>query len=101
MIPDASRQWRVRSDTRLAWCDWRDESLIFDELSGDTHLLDMVSAAGLRLLYKEWHTVESLAISLAKALDEPLDETIHHYADRLIILLSEKGILETIADNSQ
>ena len=98
--PSRQKSWRVRGDTRLYWRDWHDESIVFDELSGDTHLLDMVSAIGLRHLSQEWHTVESLASSLAENLGEPMDETIQHYTNQLIDILGQKGILESIGTDS-
>ena len=98
--PIQQKSWHVRRDTRLYWRDWPRESIVFDELSGDTHLLDMVAAIGLRHLSQEWHTDESLALSLAENLGEPMDETMQRYAKQLIDILAQKGILESIATDS-
>jgi len=95
-----SIRWRVRSDTNLAWRDWHDESVIFDTLSGDTHLLDMVAATGLRRLEERWYTVESLAATLADDLGERLDDNLRQYTSRLIELLSSKGMLDNNASDS-
>jgi PqqD family protein of HPr-rel-A system len=93
-------KWRVRNDTRLFWRNWHQESLIFDELSGDTHLFDYVSATGLKLLEQEWHTVESLAAELADKLETPATESFCRYADQLIEMLAKKGILQSSAADS-
>jgi PqqD family protein of HPr-rel-A system len=39
--------WRVRPGQRLAWRSWGDDSVLYNDLSGDTHLLD---GATLQLL---------------------------------------------------
>ena len=39
--------WRVRAGQRLAWRSWGDDSVLYNDLSGDTHLLD---GATLQLL---------------------------------------------------
>lgn len=100
MILKSSMKWRVRNDTRLFWRNWYQESLIFDELSGDTHLFDFVSAIGLKFLEQEWHTVESLADELADKLETPATESFYRYADQLIEMLKKKGILENSATDS-
>ena len=43
-------KWQVASNQTLPMCCWDDETVVYNPLSGDTHLLDAATADILKLL---------------------------------------------------
>jgi PqqD family protein of HPr-rel-A system len=50
MHDTAAPVYRVSGDVNLLWRQWDDEYIVFDAVSGDTHLLNEVAAEVLRTL---------------------------------------------------
>jgi PqqD family protein of HPr-rel-A system len=71
-------KWKVISDQALHFCSWGDELIVYNNLSGDTHLLGLVAA---QILLRLQHApsdfislVESLTSLLpTEVMGEPLE----------------------------
>ena len=50
MATGSSEKWELAEGCRLHWISWDDEYVVFDEGSGDTHLLDVLAAEVLKVL---------------------------------------------------
>jgi len=77
MLPDLllNMQWRTLSDDAFLFHDWDDEVVIYDALSGDTHIIDTTAAQILQALQQSPSDVPNLAQLLAVQLQcEPGDE---------------------------
>lgn len=75
MVPD--RQWKVVSDQALHFRSWNKEFVVYNSLSGDTHLLDETAAHILLELQKAPADVVMLAASVASILQiEMSDEWV-------------------------
>ncbi|MFQ5783567.1 MAG: HPr-rel-A system PqqD family peptide chaperone [Alphaproteobacteria bacterium] len=69
-------RWRLPEGVRLVWRAWDDEFVVFNTLSGQTHLLDGVSAAILDALERGPATVDELSRRLAERFDLAIDEAL-------------------------
>ncbi len=64
--PEAEdRRWGLPEDVGLLWKSWDEEVIVFNRASGQTHLLDALSAEVLRELEKHPRTVADLAALFA------------------------------------
>lgn len=88
--------WRVRPGAQLEWKHWDDESVVFNALTGDTHLLDLTAAAGLACLEAQARSLEQLVAALAQKLEVEADAQLHEYTRRLVGHLQQLGLIEAI-----
>ena len=91
-----SRRYRVRPVPPLVWRIWGDQSVVFDEASGDTHLLDAVGREAMDCLSVRSHSAGWLSTALAARLDVPDDGVLQAYVDRLLLQLDELGLIEIV-----
>ena len=89
---------KLRAQEGLIWRQWGDEYVVYNPVSGDSHLLDSVSARGLLHLEAQEASapqlIEELNLSLGIALDEGLDL----YVQRMIAEFSELGLARPVPD---
>ena len=80
--------WRVASDGALAWREWDGEVVVFNQNTGNTHLLgDLAGAVLLRLISAgRGATVESLATGLT---DDPSQAGADTWMPAVAKVLSE------------
>lgn len=87
-------KWRVRSDQALHFRSWGDELIVYNSLSGDTHLLGSVAAQILLRLQHVPSDFKSLAESLTPLLQtEMMGEP---FEPQLIDLLADLNALALI-----
>ena len=62
--PEAEdRRWGLPEDVRLLWKSWDEEVIVFNQASGQTHLLDALSAEVLRELeQRPWTMADLVAL---------------------------------------
>jgi PqqD family protein of HPr-rel-A system len=61
----ADQRWGLPDDVALLWTSWDEEVVVFNLASGQTHLLDALSAETLRELETHPRTVAELAALFA------------------------------------
>ena len=67
MLPDPDALWRAAPPDALAWREWDDEVVVFNQYTGSTHLLNEIGGEVLRRLIaaERGATVEALAAGLS------------------------------------
>jgi PqqD family protein of HPr-rel-A system len=89
-------KWRVISDQALHFRSWGDEFIVYNCLSGDTHLLGSAAAQILLRLQQAPSDVISLAESLTslsqtEMMGEPLEpQLVNLLADLNVLALIER-----------
>lgn len=88
-------QWQVISDSALHFRFWDEEFVVYNSLSGDTHLLDSTAAQILLKLQQAPSNSATLAGSLAPLLnadryDEFVAQVEHILADLVTLALIER-----------
>jgi PqqD family protein of HPr-rel-A system len=64
-VDKVERRWTLAYPDKLAWADWGPAVSLFDGISGETHLLDALTAEIVRRLAKDALTLEELSQALS------------------------------------
>ena len=89
------RSWRLCArGGELAWRQWHGDLVVFNPISGATHLLDIVGGEVLRALMEGPARADDLARRIAKLLDVACDGKTLAAADRILENLDRLGLAE-------
>jgi len=86
--------WRVISEHALHFCSWDDEFIVYNSLSGDTHLLGSTAANVLLKLQQIPSDAITLAESLAPMLQAKMDDELVFQIDHLLAELNTLALIE-------
>lgn len=86
--------WRIARGQRLRLRAWQDECVVFNDLSGDTHLLGSAAAIVLTALQAAPAASAALAATLAARLGLALDEQLREEVDALLDELANFSLIE-------
>lgn len=86
--------WRVISSEALHFCSWGDEFIVYNSLSGDTHLIGAVAAHVLSRLQEAPSKTAVLAESLAPLLHADFDEELVSETEHLLTDLVRLELVE-------
>jgi len=87
-------QWRVISDSALHFRSWNDEFVVYNSLSGDTHLLGAIAAQVLLRLQQTPSDVITLAVSLAPLMQAEMDEEFSLQIEHVLADLDKLALIE-------
>jgi PqqD family protein of HPr-rel-A system len=89
--------WTVHRSADICWRDWDGLGAVYDDGSGDTHLVDALSIEFLELLSRQPLSVTQLLEQLADAIPDLMDvETASAFFDRQLRSLRDKGLVEQV-----
>ena len=81
----------------LLWRSWDDdEYVVYSAASGDTHLINEVTAEVLRQLERSELELSDLIRNVAEALGANPDRRIENYVGQLLVHLDEIGLVEFV-----
>jgi len=80
----------------LIWKSWAEEYLIFNTVSGNTHLLTATAARALRLLENSPSTIGEIAKKFATDADVDIDDELIDQVATLVANLDNLGLVEPI-----
>lgn len=86
-------QWRVISDTALCFHSWNGEFVVYNTLSGDTHLLGSMAAQILLKLQQTPSDVITLAGSLGQLSQTELDDELSLQVEHLLADLDKLALV--------
>lgn len=89
--------WRLTAGQQLRWRSWGDESVLYNDLSGDTHLLDDSAMLVLRLLQRAAQPEALLADALCAEFDTDHDAASAQDTADLLASLSALSLIERTA----
>ena len=87
---------KLRAQNGLIWRRWGDEYVVYNPLSGDSHLLDFVSAQGLLHLAEHEISAEELVGELSSALGIDADDDLVRYVGRITTEFAELGLTRPV-----
>lgn len=87
-------RWRLPDGVGLTWKSWGDEAVVFNALSGETHLLDAFSAALLGEIEAEPLTAHELGARLSARLGLPAAAAIAGRIGKTCVLFDDLGLAE-------
>ncbi|HEY0956999.1 MAG TPA: HPr-rel-A system PqqD family peptide chaperone [Roseateles sp.] len=91
--------WMVGRPADISWRDWDDSlSAVYDDGSGDTHVLDALAVELLELLLRQSLSIRQLIEILADALPDDMDADVAHtFLERQLQSLRDLGLVEQVA----
>lgn len=87
--------WRLAPGQRLLHRCWDGECVLFNDLSGDTHLVDELALALLHLLRDAPHAVPDLAAALDPDATQAADSPGDAWLDAILADLAALHLIET------
>lgn len=94
-LSEPQRHWRLRPGQRLLHCEWEDEFVVFNDLTGDSHLLDAGGFAILECLQQDG---SATVLSLASQFDDidPNDPVAIEQFGALLASLAHCELIELV-----
>jgi PqqD family protein of HPr-rel-A system len=77
-------EWVVDADAALLLRQWGDECVVYNSVSGDTHLLNALGAVSLTRLLQSPATANDLALRVVSQLGFEADETLLEMIEALL-----------------
>lgn len=90
------RFFRLHPIASFNWGSWGDEHVVFDESSGQTHLLDSMKAYILEVLSDGSTSSSNLVCLLEQALVVPADADLHDVVLRALEQLERAQLIEAV-----
>lgn len=91
------KRWVVSGEVPLLWQSWGDnEHIVYSAASGDTHLVNEVTAEVLRQLERSELDFADLALNVANSLGTELDQQTETSVARLLVYLDQIGLVESV-----
>jgi len=89
--------WIIHRSADISWRDWDGLGAVYNDASGDTHLVDALSIEFLALLRQQPLSVAQLVERLSDAIPDQMDaETATAFFDRQLRSLRDLGLVEQI-----
>lgn len=86
--------WFVRRPADLSWRDWDELGAVYDDGSGDTHLIDALGVEILSLLMEQARSVQELAAQLVEAMPDDMSEAVASaFIERQLHGLQDLGLV--------
>jgi PqqD family protein of HPr-rel-A system len=89
----ADPTYRFADDIGLAWRAWDGELVVFSEVSGDTHRLDLLASATFEALLNTPGTLTELISRVAEELDLAPDARLGELVSAALEKFRELGLL--------
>ncbi len=89
--------WHVPLDEALALRYWSGEYVVYNPLTGNTHLLDIVAGELLKRIAAGTATTDELCGHVAEFLDVPRDARTMENVVAILAALDHLGLIEPIA----
>lgn len=87
-------KWRLMSDQALQLRFWGDEFVVYNSLSGDTHLLGSTAAQILLKLQQAPSNATALTASLAPLLHAEMDDELVFQIEHILADLGTLALIE-------
>jgi PqqD family protein of HPr-rel-A system len=92
----ATTAWRILAEGQLPLRDWNGDYVVYNPLTGSTHVLDIVSGEVLKAIMAAPRTSRELCRHVADFLDVPNDAHTADNVDEVLAVLDELGLIEPI-----
>jgi PqqD family protein of HPr-rel-A system len=90
--------WALHRSADISWRDWEGLGAVYNDDSGDTHLVDALAIELLELLKQQRRSVPQLVDQLADALPDEMDAaTAAAFFERQLRSLQQLGLVECIS----
>ena len=88
--------WRIPADQKILWRHWEGDYVIFNSLSGETHILDIVSGKVLKRIMNGPSTTEDIRSEIGDFLEVRNDSELARAVDKILNGLEDTGLVEAV-----
>jgi PqqD family protein of HPr-rel-A system len=88
--------WRIAGTGTLPLREWDGDYIVYNPLSGNTHVLDIVSGKTLTLIAERPRAAADVCTALASYLDVSNDTAFATDIARVLDVLDELGLIEPV-----
>src|SRR5262245_3008659 len=88
--------WRISTEGPIPVRCWDGEYAVFNPLSGDTHLLDIVAGKVLETIIAGAVSTSHLSTRIAEFLNLPDDTNLQENIGAILASLDELGLIEPV-----
>ncbi|MCB2099384.1 MAG: HPr-rel-A system PqqD family peptide chaperone [Rhodobacterales bacterium] len=92
------QRWIAISAADLYWRSWNDETVVYNDLTGDTHQLDPLTETALRAFTEGALDAPGLATAMTAFLGEDPGADLRTWCGQTIDRLAFFGLIEPAAD---
>ena len=94
MEDDLDQAWRAIGRAPVPMRHWEGDCIVYNPLSGDTHILDIVAGEILRAVMEQPMQGRALARHIAAFLEVPDDDNTAANVNQILHRLDELGLIE-------
>lgn len=88
-----SRTWHILSPDALVLHRWGARVLVYNDLSGHTHLFDEMTTLAFDRLLAGPMSEEDIVDRLAKEIDLPIDARLREWSRRALLQMEKLGLI--------
>ncbi len=88
--------WHIPADQEIFWRHWEGDYVIFNSLSGETHILDIASGKVLRRIMNGPSTTEDIRSEIGDFLEVRNDSELACAVDKILNSLEDAGLVEAV-----
>lgn len=100
MTTGAAQYWQVCDDHSFTIKVWDDGTVIYDDVSGDTHFLDAFSAEIVSQLLQGKQSIAGLRDVMAAQVEDLDDETLCESIRVALTQLNQSGLAHLVAPSN-
>lgn len=95
MYGDITLGWKINPFVDLNWYTWDEESVVFDQASGDTHLFEPISVEVLQLIEESETSLSmhDIVQHLLPMLNESEEDVMSH-VQKVMATFNRLGLVE-------
>jgi PqqD family protein of HPr-rel-A system len=90
--------WQLAADSDLHWRCWDGEWVVYNDASGDTHLLDSLAVIALKALAEGPAEADALCRNLAQSMDLAADDRLAGTVGDMLRELGRLGLVDRSPD---
>lgn len=94
--PSGEHLWRITQGCELCWRSWNEEFVVYNSGSGDTHLLDLLSAEILKKIEEAPVSSKALEEWVAGEVAADSIPEISGYVSKLLLQLHSLALIEAV-----
>ncbi len=88
--------WRIPTDQEIFWRHWEGDYVVFNSLSGETHILDITDGKVLRRIMNGPATTEDIRSEIGEFLKVRNDAELACAVDKILHNLEDAGLVEAV-----
>ena len=96
LVRSNAQNWRIAGSEPLRWRCWAGDYVVFNPLSGQTHMLDIVTGRVLRLIDSGISNIDRIRSEISAFLEVGDDDRLAQALHDILARLEEAGLISPV-----